>query len=135
MEDRLFLVHPNNRLTKVDSLTIPNLEKRRASIQSELKELGKVNVEDAKKKKSELRYIESYLNVMRKVQSICTTCQVDGQDYDYDRENEILDDISNDMALLKQAEKEICQYESESSSSTSSVSNVPRIEGAHSGTV
>lgn len=131
MEDLLYLVHPNNTITPVDSLTIPSLEARRKSLQAELS--TKSNETDHELVTWELQYIEAYLNIMRKVKSICTTCDTKEEGYDYDREDELLDEISDDMAKLKRAESEVTLSRSQSSSRKGSGAQVTHME--HAGTI
>lgn len=115
------MVHPNNVLTQVDSLTIPSLERRRDALKECITSDTFEDELDRRLKTSELKYIDAYLRVMKKVLSIGEKCQVDGcGEYDYDRENDILDEISDDMAELKTAEREVCQCKSECSSRKSS---------------
>lgn len=134
MDNLLYILHPDNKLTQVDSLTIPNLERRRSSIQLSLDgDKGDHNDSDlsTRIKKCELRYIEAYLAIMKKVQCICTTCDSEGSEYDYDREDELLDEISDEMAALKKAEKEMIQYKQQSDrgkDAKPSVAHVERVE-------
>lgn len=118
------LVHPNNRLTRIDNLTIPSIREYMATLRNQIKQIE--NLADiptsassstkAKEldtdrvqrltnfKKAELRYVSCYLKILTNLESICKSCQM-GDSYDYEKEDEILNTIEEEMKNLKSLEK------------------------------
>lgn len=120
------MITPNQRLTKVDSVTIPSLHKRAAALETQLSQITttasntkssmsaqeKTRLEDAEKMtKGELKYVKSYLRIMETLKDV-TSCEGKDSDcYDYEKEDDILDKIAREMKELKVAEKEVVEVQ------------------------
>lgn len=107
------MVHPNNHLTKLDKFTIPNLESYKKVLDSQITKLVKTSRKEDTKvleyKKIEKSYIASYLNVLKLLDSVEKCCIKEGCDYDYDKEDEILNSIEGEMIEFKNSEEKLKQ--------------------------
>lgn len=114
------MVHPNNRLTKLDKFTIPNLESYKKTLESQIKKLSgttnytkkQVTEVEAEKiltyKQVEKSYITSYLNILKLLESVQNCCKIGcSNDYDYEQEDEILNNIEREMAEFKKYEAKL----------------------------
>lgn len=114
----IYMVHPNNRLTKLDKFTIPNLESYKKTLESQIKKLSGTTTKkqetevEAEKiltyKQVEKNYITSYLNILKLLESVQNCCKKGcSYDYDYEQEDEILNNIEREMAEFKKNEAKL----------------------------
>lgn len=132
---KMYLVHPNNCLTEIDDFEVPNLETHIKSLQLQIQEIDR-HVDDQASlkahepgfyekvnilkefKNSEINYLQSYLNVLNLVNSIEEKCESSdasngshgtaaNENYDYDKEDEILSKIEIEMTNFHKYEKEL----------------------------
>lgn len=108
--NHFILVHPNNKLTRLDDLSIPSVKRYKEEIELQIKEINKsqnLNSERIKRlidfKNAEFNYVNCYLIILTNLEAICKTCQVD-EIYDYEKEDEILNKIEDKMKELKNLE-------------------------------
>lgn len=115
------LVNPNNELIRTTTYTIPNLENYRVEILGHLTRLKNSEFLSSQKhetvkrrerliayKNAELKYVESYLIILKNLDLISQTCQRSGsRGYDYEKENDILFTIEDETKLFKQYEADL----------------------------
>lgn len=121
------LVNPKSELIKTNVYTIPNLENYRNSLIDLLHKLNnpsslaascknsdilaRVDKNRLQRlldfKSSELKYVESYLKILKNLDLICKTCEISKDQYDYEKEDEILRRIDNETKLFKKHEQEL----------------------------
>jgi hypothetical protein len=111
----------------MNELTIPSIKKYKAEIESQLKQVENFNnhqisgsgskiapkLDPARVsrliayKVAELHYVSSYLNILTNLESICKSCQLEDCSYDYEKEDEILNKIEDEMKNLSALEKKL----------------------------
>lgn len=141
MSDTIYMIHPNNKLTKLDKYAIPNMESYIKILKTQIKRITKSinqsqigaginndhNDDNNSKinntiksssqiittqeklllyKQTELFYISSNLKILKLLQKIDECCCSNGV-YDYDHEDEILDEIQIEMNNFHKAEEQL----------------------------
>ncbi|KAH3687731.1 hypothetical protein WICPIJ_001282, partial [Wickerhamomyces pijperi] len=117
----------NNCLTEINSFDAPNLQAHIKSLQLQVQEINNYRMDEAtlreqdpgfldkvqilkEFKESEIKYLQSYLNVLNLINSIeeqCDACGANNDDYDYDKEDEILAKVEIEMTKFHQYETEL----------------------------
>lgn len=122
MDDYIYMITPNQRMMRVDNVTIPNLQSRQRVLESQLAQIPQAlhktqssddisKLQDAEKMTNfELKYVKSYLSILEKLKSVESCSSMCGE-YDYEKEDEILDSIGKEMNELKKVESEMLQFQ------------------------